>query len=78
MPTVASTRVQLRAGIVTVREGLHRGAAGSEAAGPVGLQLGGLKVDTPVILAPMAGITDRPMRDLAVRFGAGWVVSEMV
>ncbi len=29
-------------------------------------------------LAPMAGITDRPMRRLAARFGAGWVVSEMI
>ena len=29
-------------------------------------------------LAPMAGITDRPMRALAARFGAGWVVSEMI
>ncbi|RDE08634.1 tRNA dihydrouridine synthase DusB [Pelagibacterium lacus] len=29
-------------------------------------------------LAPMAGITDQPMRDLAARFGAGMVVSEMI
>ncbi|QEW20584.1 putative tRNA-dihydrouridine synthase [Marinibacterium anthonyi] len=32
----------------------------------------------PVFLAPMAGITDRPFRDLVTRFGAGLVVSEMV
>jgi len=32
----------------------------------------------PVFLAPMAGITDRPFRDLVARFGAGLVVSEMV
>lgn len=32
----------------------------------------------PVLLAPMAGITDRPFRDLVLRFGAGLVVSEMV
>ncbi len=32
----------------------------------------------PVLLAPMAGITDRPFRDLVLRFGAGMVVSEMV
>ncbi|WP_170477781.1 tRNA dihydrouridine synthase DusB [Ruegeria arenilitoris] len=32
----------------------------------------------PVLLAPMAGITDRPFRDLVMRFGAGLVVSEMV
>lgn len=29
-------------------------------------------------LAPMAGITDRPMRAMAAQFGAGWVVSEMI
>lgn len=44
---------------------------------PIDLGSGGV-IDAPVALAPMAGITDRPMRDLALRFGAGWVVSEMV
>lgn len=29
-------------------------------------------------LAPMAGITDRPFREIAERFGAGMVVSEMI
>ena len=33
---------------------------------------------TPVLLAPMAGITDLPFRALALRFGADRVVSEMV
>ena len=32
----------------------------------------------PVMLAPMAGITDLPFRNLVTRFGAGMVVSEMV
>lgn len=32
----------------------------------------------PVILAPMAGITDLPFRRVVARFGAGLVVSEMV
>ncbi len=32
----------------------------------------------PVMLAPMAGITDLPFRTLVSRFGAGLVVSEMV
>ena len=32
----------------------------------------------PVLLAPMAGITDLPYRSLVARFGAGLVVSEMV
>jgi len=33
---------------------------------------------SPVFLAPLAGITDLPFRNLVARFGAGLVVSEMV
>lgn len=40
--------------------------------------LGDTLLTPPVFLAPMAGITDRPFRDLVMRFGAGLVVSEMV
>ncbi|MEQ8367948.1 MAG: tRNA dihydrouridine synthase DusB [Roseicyclus sp.] len=40
--------------------------------------LAGIPLTPPVLLAPMAGITDRPFRDLVTRFGAGLVVSEMV
>jgi tRNA-dihydrouridine synthase B len=32
----------------------------------------------PVALAPLAGITDLPFRQLVASFGAAWVVSEMV
>ena len=42
------------------------------------IAVGPLNLDPPVLLAPMAGITDRPFRDLVQRFGAGLVVSEMV
>src|SRR5688572_28038372 len=31
-----------------------------------------------VFLAPMSGISDRPFRDLATRFGCSYVISEMV
>ncbi|MEL6375555.1 MAG: tRNA-dihydrouridine synthase, partial [Pseudomonadota bacterium] len=41
-------------------------------------QLGDLGITEPVLLAPMAGITDRPFRKMVARFGAGLVVSEMV
>ncbi|QYK40198.1 MAG: tRNA dihydrouridine synthase DusB [Paracoccaceae bacterium] len=34
--------------------------------------------DPPVLLAPMAGITDLPFRRIVARFGAGLTVSEMV
>lgn len=35
-------------------------------------------LESPVLLAPMAGITDLPFRRLVASFGAGLVVSEMV
>ena len=37
-----------------------------------------LELTPPVMLAPMAGITDLPFRNLVASFGAGMVVSEMV
>ena len=42
------------------------------------LRLGDTAIDPPVLLAPMAGITDAPFRELALSFGAGRVVSEMI
>ena len=39
---------------------------------------GGVRLDVPVILAPMSGVTDLPFRRLAKRLGAGMVVSEMI
>ena len=35
-------------------------------------------ISPPVLLAPLAGITDLPFRNLVSRFGAGLVVSEMI
>lgn len=40
--------------------------------------LDSLVIDPPVLLAPLAGITDLPFRRIVSRFGAGLVVSEMV
>lgn len=42
------------------------------------VDLSRISLDSFVFLAPMAGISDLPFRDLALRFGAGRVVSEMV
>ncbi len=38
----------------------------------------GVSIDTPVILAPMSGVTDLPFRRLARKHGTGMVVSEMI
>ena len=45
---------------------------------PDPIQIGPMTLDTPVALAPLAGITDLPFRQLVGSFGTGWVVSEMV
>jgi len=42
------------------------------------LQYGKLAIDTPVVLAPMAGITNTAFRRLCREFGGGLYVSEMV
>jgi nifR3 family TIM-barrel protein len=42
------------------------------------LALGPLSVWPPVVLAPMAGVTNYPFRSLCRRFGAGLYVSEMI
>ncbi len=44
----------------------------------VSISLGSLRLDDPVILAPMSGVTDLPFRRLVKRHGAGLVVSEMI
>ena len=45
---------------------------------PDSLTLGSLRVDTPVVLAPMAGITNAAYRRLCAEQGAGLYVSEMI
>ncbi len=42
------------------------------------LKLGPLTIDTPVVLAPMAGITNTAFRRLCREYGGGLYVSEMV
>jgi len=42
------------------------------------MQIGSYLLDNQLILAPMAGISDRPFRELCRQFGAGFAVSEMV
>ena len=42
------------------------------------MQIGTLKLDVPLLLAPMAGITDLPFRVICRELGCGMTVSEMV
>src|SRR3546814_2158653 len=41
------------------------------------MRIGPYILDVPLILAPMAGVTDRPFRQLCRHFGAALAVSEM-
>lgn len=44
----------------------------------MGLKIGAIGVDPPVVLAPMAGVTNPPFRQLCREFGPGIYVSEMI
>jgi tRNA-dihydrouridine synthase B len=42
------------------------------------MNIGAIALSNCLTVAPMAGVTDRPFRQLCKRFGAGYAVSEMV
>jgi tRNA-dihydrouridine synthase B len=42
------------------------------------IHIGPVRVDSPVILAPMTGVTDRPFRKAVKSYGAGLTVTEMI
>ncbi len=42
------------------------------------MQIGSINLDNNLVLAPMAGVTDKPFRQLCRQLSAGLVVSEMV
>lgn len=42
------------------------------------IQIGPITIDSPVILAPMTGVTDMPFRKLVRRYGSGLNVTEMI
>ena len=42
------------------------------------IKIDNIELSSPVILAPMSGVTDLPYRKLVKKFGAGIVVSEMI
>ena len=42
------------------------------------MKIGNQIIKGRAVLAPMAGVTDRPFRELCASFGAAYVVTEMV
>ncbi|OYY72270.1 tRNA-dihydrouridine synthase [Sphingomonas sp. 28-63-12] len=42
------------------------------------IQIGPVRIESPVLLAPMTGVTDMPFRRLVRRYGSGLNVSEMI
>lgn len=42
------------------------------------IRVGPVTIDTPVVLAPMTGVTDLPFRTLVRRYGSGLNVTEMI
>ncbi len=42
------------------------------------ISIGPVRIETPVILAPMTGVTDMPFRTLVRRYGSGLNVTEMI
>ncbi len=44
----------------------------------MGMEIGPVRLDSPVLLAPMSGVSDLPFRRLVKTHGAGLVMSEMI
>jgi len=42
------------------------------------IQIGPVRIDCPVVLAPMTGVTDMPFRTIVRRYGSGLNVTEMI
>src|SRR3546814_18698601 len=42
------------------------------------IQVGPVRIDSPVVLAPMTGVSDMPFRTLVRRYGSGLNVTEMI
>ncbi|TPG21534.1 tRNA dihydrouridine synthase DusB [Sphingomonas koreensis] len=42
------------------------------------IQIGPVRIDSPIVLAPMTGVSDMPFRTLVRRYGSGLNVTEMI
>ena len=72
---VTNTAVADRAAMDTLA---RSSPAPAVAPSPAPLRLGPLSIDPPVVLAPMAGVTNPAFRALCARYGGGLYVSEMI
>ena len=63
---------------IIYRSALNRDVAPAAAGEFAPLAIGPIPVSPPIVLAPMAGVTNPPFRTLCRRFGAGLYVSEMI
>src|SRR6478735_9323968 len=61
-----------------MRQAYNRASFFSSPASPLPMHIGPYTLANHVFVAPMAGVTDRPFRQLCRRLGAGHAVSEMV
>src|SRR5207247_3856501 len=60
------------------RSALNREVLAARPAEFASLRVGAIAVWPPVVLAPMAGVTNPPFRSLCRRYGVGLYVSEMI
>jgi nifR3 family TIM-barrel protein len=63
---------------VRYRSAINRDVPPARAGEFPAVAIGPLSVSPPVVLAPMAGVTNPPFRTLCRRYGAGLYVSEMI
>lgn len=61
-----------------IRQGYTRASFLSICNKTLGMKIGSIELPNRVFVAPMAGVTDRPFRQLCKSLGAGYAVSEMV
>ena len=65
-------------GRVAADVGIYSASFLSRPAPPPRMNIGHIELANSLFVAPMAGVTDRPFRQLCKRLGAGYAVSEMV
>src|SRR5688572_7139859 len=76
--SIATDYAQWRVPPAPAPAGLYSASFLSSRPSPLAMQIGHISLANNLFAAPMAGVTDRPFRQLCKRLGAGYAVSEMV